>query len=186
MLMRNFVSISLGSLALMVAAVPAHAQPKPDSQGFYKTGEGVRKKKVAIVNVDVYRIAHYMKELPPQPTKAAVANMNTEKKLVWTMLRDVDNAKIVSTLRDAYALNGYPDKAKVERFISAFNAELKKGANVTIHYQPSTTRTTVTVGGGGTATVEGADFMRGTWAIWFGKIDQPSLGDDLISAIKPK
>lgn len=184
MLMRNFVPIALGSVALLATAVPHAAEPARDAQGFIKTGEGVRKKKVAIVNVDVYRIAHYMKELPPQRTKAAVANFNTEKKLVWTMLRDVDHERIVSTLRDAYALNGYPDKAKVERFVSAFSGELKKGSTVTIHYDPAKTTTRVQVGGGGTAAVEGADFMRGTWAIWFGKIDQPSLGDDLISAIK--
>ena len=35
----------------------------------------------------------------------------------------------------------------------------------------------------GSAMVEGVDFMRATWSIWFGKIDQAKLGDQLISKI---
>jgi len=42
---------------------------------------------------------------------------------------------------------------------------------------------TVTVQGGGTATIPGVDFMKAVWSIWFGKIDQPALGDALIRNI---
>ena len=42
---------------------------------------------------------------------------------------------------------------------------------------------TITTEAGGTATISGVAFMRATWSLWFGKIDQPSLGDELISKI---
>jgi hypothetical protein len=33
----------------------------------------------------------------------------------------------------------------------------------------------------GSATVPGEEFMKATWSIWFGKIDQPNLGDSLLN-----
>ena len=39
------------------------------------------------------------------------------------------------------------------------------------------------VSGDGNVTVPGVDFMRGVSSIWFGKINQPELGDALISRI---
>lgn len=35
--------------------------------------------------------------------------------------------------------------------------------------------------GMGSATIGGVDFMKAVWSLWFGKIDQPRLGDDLMS-----
>jgi hypothetical protein len=32
-------------------------------------------------------------------------------------------------------------------------------------------------------TVDGVDFMKAVWSIWLGKIDQPKLGDQLISQL---
>src|SRR5690349_1647590 len=68
------------------------------------TGSGVRVKKVAIVDVNVYAISHYMKQLPPSKSKQAVIDMDTGKKFVWTMKRDVDQEKIQNALKDAFAM----------------------------------------------------------------------------------
>jgi hypothetical protein len=66
--------------------------------------------------------------------------------------------------------------------MSAFSGELKENSYVTISYNSTNKTTTFNVlGGGGSATVSGVDFMKGTWSIWFGKIDQPSLGDAMLS-----
>jgi hypothetical protein len=54
---------------------------------------------------------------------------------------------------------------------------------VTITYNSATKQTTFWEQGGGTQVVDGLDFMKATWSIWFGKIDQPSLGDALISKL---
>lgn len=146
------------------------------------TGTGTRVKTVAFIDVNVYSISHYMKQLPSAKSKQAVIDMDTDKKFQWTMLRDVDHEKIVDALKGAYAMNGYTDSAKIGKLIGAFKSELKKGGNVTIAYSADKKATTVTTADG-SATVEGVDFMKATWSIWFGKIDQPKLGDQLISKL---
>jgi len=154
------------------------------AQGEYiLTGSGIRVKTVAFIDVNVYAISHYMKQLPPTKSKRAVIDMDTGKKFVWTMKRDVDNEKIVKALKDAYAMNGYSDSAKIGQFIGAFKSELKEKSSVTIVYDADKKATTVNVGGGGSATVPGVDFMKATWSIWFGKIDQGKLGDELIAKL---
>ncbi|WP_437305842.1 chalcone isomerase family protein [Sorangium sp. So ce388] len=147
------------------------------------TGEGVRVRTVGVAKIEVYRISHHMDKLPPTRSRQAVIDMDTGKKFVWTMLRDVDRGSIVKALRDAYALNDYTDATKIGRFVAAFERDLKAGAEVTIEYDPRAKATTVTVAGGGTATIGGLDFMKATWRIWFGKIDQPQLGDQLIARL---
>jgi Chalcone isomerase-like len=154
------------------------------AQGDYiLTGTGIRVKTVAFIDVNVYAISHSMKQLPPAKSKQAVIAMDTGKKFVWTMKRDVDHEKIVKALKDAYAMNGYADSAKIGQFVGAFKGELKEKSSVTIVYDADKKATTVTVGGGGSATVPGVDFMKATWSIWLGKIDQPKLGDQLIAKI---
>src|SRR5690349_9178978 len=82
-------------------------------------------------------------------------------------------------VREAYEMNGYGDAAKIAAFTNALSAkELKEGDAVTIRYDAARKTTTIS-GPGGSATVAGEDFMRATWSIWFGKIDQPELGDHL-------
>jgi len=154
------------------------------AEGDWKhTGTGIRVKTVVLVDVNVYQISHFIKGEVAEKTKRAVIDADIDKKFEWKMKRDVDHEKVVSTLRDAFAMNGYTDSAKINKFVSAFSAELKENAKVSIVYDSAKKSTTVSVAGGGTATVEGVDFMKGVWAIWFGKIDQPKLGDSLISKL---
>lgn len=146
------------------------------------TGSGIRVKTVVMVDVNVYAISHFMKELPATKSKRAVIDMDVDKKFVWSMKRDVDHEKIIGALKDAFAMNGYADAGKINRFIGAFKGELKENASVSIVYSAEKKATTVSVGGN-TATVEGVEFMKATWSIWLGKIDQPKLGDQLISKL---
>ncbi len=171
---------AVAALGVALLVSPTFGQPAPDKEGWIKTGEGVRTKTVVFVTVDVYHIAHFMKKLPPKKSKQAVIDMETDKKFVWTMLRDVDRDKIQDALRDAYDMNGYKDKAKIDKFVGVFFNDLKKGQHVTITYDPASVMTSVFVEGGGAASIPTTAFMKGTWSIWFGRIDPPSLGDDLI------
>src|SRR3954447_7737244 len=66
------------------------------------TGSGIRVKTIAIVDVNVYAISHYMKELPATKSKQAVIDADVAKKFVWTMKRDVDNEKISNALKEAF------------------------------------------------------------------------------------
>jgi hypothetical protein len=52
-----------------------------------------------------------------------------------------------------------------------------------ISYSATAKNVTIWVQGAGSATIAGADFMKAVWSIWLGKIDQPSMGDQLISKL---
>ncbi len=168
-------------LAAFAAAFLAAGSSSADD--WTHTGTGIRVKTVAIVDVKVYEISHYMKSPPATKSKQAVIDADVGKKFAWKMLRDVDKEKIQNALKDAFAMNGYSDAGKIGAFLGAFSGDLKENAKVSIVYDADKKETTVKVDGGGSATVAGVDFMKGVWSIWFGKIDQPKLGDALISKL---
>src|SRR5438309_265685 len=89
---RNHMRTLLALFALTLFAAPASAADR-DHDGYFHTGEGIRYKKVAFINVKVYEIDHYMKDLPPQKSKQAVIDANVDKKFSWKMLRSVDAEK---------------------------------------------------------------------------------------------
>lgn len=168
----------LAVLALGLFAMPASALER-GADGYFKTGEGIRYKKIAFINIKVYSIDHYMKDLPPAKSKEAVINADVDKKFSWKMLRTVDAEKIRNALREAYAKNGYNDAGKINQFVASITKELKSGDNVTIKYDAANKTTTIS-SPAGSATVGGEDFMKATWKIWFGNIDQKNLGDELL------
>jgi len=147
-----------------------------------ETGSGTRVKTVVFVDVNVYKISHFVKGEVADKTKAGIIKADVDKKVVWTMLRDVDKEKVQQTARDAFALNGYTNKANIDKYVAAFS-DLKEKAKITVTYDSSKKTTTIVVTGGGTATIEGVEFMQAVWSNWFGKIDQPKLGDQLISKL---
>jgi hypothetical protein len=151
-------------------------------EGWRETGSGTRVKTVVFVDVNVYRISHFVKGEVADKSKAGVIKADVDKKFVWKMMRDVDKEKVQQTARDAFALNGYTNKANIDKYVGAFS-DLKENAKITITYDSSKKSTTISVGGGGTATIEGVDFMHAVWSVWFGKIDQPKLGDQLIAKL---
>ena len=57
--------------AVLLFAVPSFALDR-DKDGYFHTGDGIRTKKVAFINVKVYQIEHKMKELPADKSKQAV------------------------------------------------------------------------------------------------------------------
>jgi hypothetical protein len=165
--------------AVLMMALPAAALER-SGDGYYHTGDAIRVKKIAFIKVKVYAIEHAMKDLPSAKSKQAVIDADVDKRFSWKMLRTVDAEKIRHALREAYQMNGYGDAAKIDSFVNALSQkELKEGDAVTIRYDAAHKTTTI-AGPGGSATVAGEDFMRATWSIWFGKIDQPELGDHLI------
>jgi hypothetical protein len=170
----------LSLLSLLALAQSAFAL-EASRDGWFLTGSGVRTKSVAFVSVKVYAIRHEMKQLPAEKSKRAVLDADVDKRFTWTMLRDVDAAKIQKALTEGYAMNGYADGGKIQSFLGAMNRELSEGTTVTIAYNAATKTTTLAIAGGASASVPGIDFMRATWSLWFGKIDQPSLGDAMIA-----
>jgi hypothetical protein len=177
--MKALAPFALVLLAIVTLVTSAFAL-EPNKDGWYFTGSGVRTKSVAFVSVKVYSIRHEMKQLPTEKSKRAVIDADVDKRFVWQMLRDVDAEKIQKALSEAYAMNGYTDGGKIQSFLSALNKELKEGTSVTIAYNATSKTTSLSISSGGSASVPGAEFMRATWSLWFGKIDQPQLGDAMI------
>jgi hypothetical protein len=176
--------VRLFLFAVFAAALSAESFAlERGKDGFYHTGFGVRQKSIAFVDVDVYEIHHYTKELPPKRSKQAVIELDVDKKLEWRMLRDVEAEKMRDALKSGYEMNGFSDKAKIAKFTETFKKEMTEGSKVTISYDAAKKATTISVQNGSTATIEGVDFMKATWSVWFGKIDQTSLGDQMIKAL---
>ncbi|MEO7112896.1 MAG: chalcone isomerase family protein [Polyangiaceae bacterium] len=180
---RTTLVAMLGAAAALTVGTSAFALDR-GTDGYFHTGSGTRVKHVTLLgNFDVYVIGHAMKDLPPTKSKQAVIDIDTSKYFAWTMLRAVDQGKIQDALREAYQMNGYGDTAKINQALSVFTSELAKGGSVRISYDSGTKATTFSVGGGSSTTVPSIEFMKATWSIWFGKIDQPALSDLLISKI---
>jgi hypothetical protein len=179
---RTSVLVFLAAVLFTLLGAPLARALDKGADGWFHTGDGIRVKTVAFVNFKVYAIGHDMKELPGAKSKQAVIDMDTTKRFTWRMMRDVEASKIQNAIKEAFAANGFADGGRIGQFVGAFNGDLKEGQFVTITYDSGSKATTIRVlGGGGSATINGVDFMKATWSIWFGKIDQPSLGDALIS-----
>ncbi len=148
------------------------------------TGDAVRTKSVGPFTAKVYGIRHDMKEKPATKSKQAVIDAEVDKKFTWKMLRDVDSSKIRKALTEALQMNGFNDAARTAQFVGAFKQEeVKENTAVVISYDAASKNVTIWVQGGGSAILGGQDFMHAVWSIWFGKIDQPSMGDQLISKL---
>ncbi len=147
------------------------------------TGTGVRQKEVALFSVDVYVISHYMRDLPTTKSKAAVIAADVDKMFALRLLRELSAEQIQGALRDAYAVNGYNNRAKINAFVSAVGQTLRKGSTITIRYDAATKTTTASSKGNPPVSIPGVDFMTATWSIWLGRIDQDGLGEALIDRI---
>lgn len=179
---RHALQLILTATGLVLVGRHAAALDR-EPGGYYLTGSGVRVKSIGPFTAKVYAISHFMRDLPPRRSKQAVIAMDTDKAFSWRLLRNLEAKQIRDALGEAFAKNGYADRAKINTFLGAFTKPLSEGGNVTITYATTTKATTLAVQGDGTATVPGFDFMQATWSIWFGNIDQPALGDALIRRI---
>ncbi len=169
-------------LATVVAMVALTSSALADD--WVTTGSGIRVKSIAFIDVNVYGISHQMKGALPAKNKQAVINADQDKRFVWQFKRDVSCEKIQKAMRDGFALNGYTDSAKIGQYAGACNKEeMKEKSTVIITYNATTKATSIQMQGAGAATIQGVDFMHAVWSLWFGKIDQPKLGDQLMANI---
>jgi hypothetical protein len=174
---RRKLALFLATLAALVLSITAAS-----ADDWKLTGSGVRVKTIAFVDINVYAISHYMKELPGEKSAKAIIDADVGKKFVWTLKRDLPQEKVQGAITDAFKMNGYSDQPKIDAYLAAFAGELKEGSNVTIEYDADAKKVKVTTSVG-KASVDGVDFMKGVWSIWFGKIDQPKLTAALMSKL---
>jgi hypothetical protein len=181
---HRFSSASPAALFTLVLALLLTLGSSALADGWIYTGDAVRTKSVGPFTAKVYGIRHDMKEKPASKSKAAVIEADVDKKFTWRMLRDVDSSKIKKALTEALQMNGFNDGGRIGQFVGAFNKEeVKENSAVVISYSAASKSVTIWVQGAGTATIAGPDFMKAVWSIWLGKIDQPAMGDQLISKL---
>ena len=146
--LRHLLFPLLAFAFFAMASVPSDAWAlQPGSDGWYVTGDGVRTKKIAFVNVKVYSISHAAKKLPDTKSKPAMIDLDSDKKFTLRMLRDIDVEKIQSALRDSYGQNGFGDAGRMNAFLAAFTHDLKEGTTVSIGYDSAAKSTTIRVAG---------------------------------------
>ena len=170
-------------LALVVLLGVLFGSSLASADDWKLTGSGLRVKTIASAEFAVYDIAHYVKGSVAQRTKQSVIDADTSKRFVWTMRREVGHDTMRATLRQAFTANGYSDANKVGLFLGAFQSALKENQWVTIDYDTDKKETTLRIEGSSAVTIHGIDFMKAVWSIWFGRIDQPKLGDQLIAKL---
>lgn len=172
------------ALFALTSALLLSVAPSALADGWIHTGDAVRVKSVAFITVNVYAIRHDMKDKPATKSKQAVIDADVDKKFTCQMLRGVTQSQIQGALREAFKLNGYTDTAKIEQFVGAFNQpEVKDKGTWVVSYNAANKSVSLWVKDAGSSTVAGQDFMKAVWSIWFGKIDQKSMGDQLLSKL---
>ena len=180
----NFRRLLPSALFTLVVALFVTLASSALADAMIFTGDGVRTKSVGPFTAKVYAIRHDMKEKPATKSKQAVIDADVDKKFTWRMLRDVESTKIKTALTQALQMNGFSEAARTGQFVGVFNKEeIKEKTAVVISYNAAAKSVTIWVDGGGSATIAGQDFMKAVWSIWLGNIDQPSLGDKLISQL---
>lgn len=175
--------VALGALALVLGSSSSASALEKDKDGWYHTGQAIRVKTIVFADVNVYEIHHYMKEIPPSKSKEAAINLDVDKKLQWRMMREVGHEKMSDAMKKGFELNGFKDEARIAKFAGTFTKDMPENSKVTITYDSAKKATTIAVEGGGTATLEGVDFMKAVWSIWFGEIDQKDLGTSLLKSL---
>ncbi len=130
-------------------------------------GIGVRKKMM----LEVYYGALYLKT--PQRDAQQVINLEEPKGvLISVVYKAVDADKWQEGWREGFshtAATPSPElKKKIDQFISFFQEPVLKGEEVRILYDPSR-GTEVSIKGKVRGVIEGSDFMRALWGIWFGE-----------------
>ncbi len=180
----SFLRLLPSAVFTLVLALFMTLAPVALADAMIYTGDAVRTKSVGPFTAKVYSIRHDMKEKPATKSKQAVIDADVDKKFTWRMLRDVDSSKIKKALTEALQMNGFTEGARTGQFVGAFNKEeVKENTAVVISYNAAAKNVTIWVQNAGSATIAGPDFMKAVWSIWLGKIDQPSMGDQLISKL---
>jgi hypothetical protein len=156
--------------------------------GFFQTGVGTRSK----MGGKIYDIYHSIKELPETKSKQALIDAPTDKRFTMVfrevpmLLRPIVGGsawpkdKIIGSFREGFAANGFTNQEKIDKFVGAITQDLAAKDTIFIQYNAASKTTTITAKGG-KASVEGEDFMKAVWSLWFGKIDQKDLSDALLA-----
>ncbi|MBI4703386.1 MAG: chalcone isomerase family protein [Deltaproteobacteria bacterium] len=173
--MRQLGAIALLAF-LLLAALPAAAAERagvsfPDtekvgSRVLVVNGLGVRE--VTFLGIDVYVAALYLPAKTTEPSR--ILDADAEKKIVMHFVRDVPREKIVEAFSQGFANNAGRDlpklKTRIDKLIGWFTPATKS-QRAAFSYEPGK-GLSVVLAGSQKGVIEGADFARAFFAIWFG------------------
>ena len=114
--MKKMIKLIVIAISFLLLGMEVFSQ----AANFTTTGSAIRVKKIAFVSVNVYAITHQMKDIPEARSAAEFINAETDKRFILKMKRDVDSAKIVTAINDAFGLNGYSNKANQDTFYESY------------------------------------------------------------------
>lgn len=179
--MKTKLSLMIAAMGFLISVQAIFSDVQRDKEGFFTTGSAIRVKRIVFVDVNVYAIVHMMKDVPAR-SRQAVIDADTDKKIVMRFLRTVEAQKVTSAVRDAFHLNNYTNDGIIAQFLSVLKGDVQEGEYIVIYYNSAAKVTTIYYHGA-SASVSGPEFMKAIWSCWFGRIDQPSLPESLISQI---
>ena len=137
-------------------------------------GAGIRKKLI----INVYIGALYLEK--PTKNAAAVISSDQMKRVAMNFLyKEVTAEQLVDAWNEGFEKNNSGDavsslKDKINLFNGFFTEPMKKGETMSFTYVPGK-GTEVKIKGRVKGNIEGADFMKALFAVWFGPYP-PSKG----------
>jgi hypothetical protein len=179
-MIRRIAFFLVWACALFAALAPAAGAAVRGPDGFYRTGSAIQTANHWPFTIQVFAIWHETRELPPSKDRRAMIDLDTDKRFSLRMLRELDAERLRGGLREGLCRNGFTDDAIVGRFLAPLQGTLANGRAIWIEYDANAKRTRLVVDGGGSSSVDGAEFMRATWSVWFGKSSPSGLGDELL------
>jgi hypothetical protein len=148
------------------------APPRPGADGFYRTGD-------VEPHRGILRLAHEVRVLPRVRSRQALLELDADKRMSLQALRELPGDRARRTLGERYAKRGFTDAARVERFLAPLHGPIAKGSSIVFAYDSATQTTHLTVGDAHTSET-GLDFMRATWALWFGPTAPAATAEELM------
>lgn len=165
---------TVGAPALVIVRrLRKPSAPLPaNTDGFHRTGE-------AEPHRGILRLAHDVRELPPERSPQAIVELDADKRMTLHALRDLPGERMRKTLAERYAKRGFADAARVARFLTPLQTTIAGGSTVAFTYEAATKTTRLTVGAASTSE-HGLEFMQATWALWFGPSASAETAQELL------
>jgi hypothetical protein len=178
-MIARFLTLAAAATVLLTISPMAPAAQRA-ADGYYRTGSAVQTANHWPFTIELFTIWHDTMQLPPANTRRAIIDLDADKRFTLQMMRDLDADKLRTGLREAFHRNGYADDATIDRFLAPLSGTLANGKLMWIYYDATEKRTRLLVDANALSSIEGFDFMRATWSIWFGNSKPSDIGDALI------
>jgi Chalcone isomerase-like len=165
-----FLFVSQTALALEIEGTRYAPQVEVAGKTLHLVGGGIRE--ATFLQIDVYTGAFYAEHAGCDFQRMVTAD--EVKMLRMDFVRDVPGKKMASNMRDNFKKQSPRGasgdlRVRIESFLKVFTNNVKEGDAIEVRYVPGK-GTAVRINGKAVgAPVQGHDFMKVLWRIWFSK-----------------